>query len=176
MSAALLSAFATAALLLAIAGAVKVVAPHPAQGSLAAAGIRVPPLAVRALGAAEAAVGGAALLHPSTVTALAVALAYGGFCLFTLRLLRAAGRAGCGCFGSAESEAGPVHLALNAVAFVVCLLAAVAPPPGLDWALGRAPLTAVTICVGVGAATYASYLLFTVFPRAWRSYGSGEAR
>jgi hypothetical protein len=64
---------------------------------------------------------------------------------------------------------------LNAVALAVCLLAAAAPPRGPGWILARAPLTAVAICSGVGAAAYAAYLLFTAFPRAWRSYGSGEA-
>jgi hypothetical protein len=176
MSAALLPAFAAAALLLAIAGAAKVVSPYPARGSLSAAGIRVPLVAVRVVGAGEAAVGAAALVEPGTVTALAAALAYGGFCVFTVRLLRATGgEVDCGCFGAAGSEAGPVHLVLNGVAFAVCLLAATAPPPGPGWVLAHAPLTTVAICAGVGAAAYASYLVFTAFPRAWRSYGSGDA-
>jgi hypothetical protein len=175
MTAALLPAFAAASLLLTIAGAAKVMSPYLAQGSLSAAGIGVPAFAVRVLGACELAVGGAAFLEPTTITALATAVAYGAFCLFTLRLLRTAGaRVDCGCFGGAGSEASGVHLSLNAVAFAVCVLATVAPPPGPDWVFARAPLTAVAFCVGVGAATYASYLVFTAFPRAWRSYGSAD--
>ncbi|MEA2428559.1 MAG: Methylamine utilization protein MauE [Thermoleophilaceae bacterium] len=176
MSSAVLPAFAAATLLLAIAGVAKVVSPYAAQGSLSAAGINVPPAAVRALGAGEAALGGAAFLAPGTLAALAAALAYGGFCLFTLRLLRVAGDGvDCGCFGGSGSEAGRVHLVLNAVAFAVCLLAVAAPPRGPAWILEHAPLTTVAICSGVGAAAYAAYLVFTAFPRAWRSYGSGEA-
>jgi hypothetical protein len=64
---------------------------------------------------------------------------------------------------------------LNAVAFVVCLVAAAAPPAGPGWVFGLAPLTAAAISIGVGAAAYAAYLVFTEFPHAWRSYGSGEA-
>jgi hypothetical protein len=174
MSAALLPAFSAAALLLAIAGVAKVTSPYLAQASLSAAGVRIPAVAVRLLGAGELAVGGAAFLEPTTFTAAATAVAYGGFCLFTVRLLRttAGTRVDCGCFGGAGSEASPVHLGLNAIAFAICIGATAAPPPGPDWVLARAPLTATAICLGVAAATYAAYLVFTAFPRAWRSYGS----
>jgi hypothetical protein len=175
MSSALLPAFASAALLLTIAGAAKIASPYLAQASLSGAGIRLPRALVRVLGAAEVSVGAAAILAPNTITALAAALAYAGFCAFIVRLLRAEGGGLCGCFGGAGSEASPVHLALNAAALAVCAVAAASPPHGPDWVFARDPLVAVAICIGVGAATYASYVLFTAFPRAWRSYGSGEA-
>jgi hypothetical protein len=114
------------------------------------------------------------LLEPSTLTAALAALAYGVFCLFTVRLLRMADEGvDCGCFGGAGSEVSGAHVALNAAAFAVCAASAVAPPPGLGWVLHRAPLTAVAVCVGTGAIAYASFLAFTVFPRAWQSYSRG---
>jgi hypothetical protein len=176
VSAALLPAFAAAAILLVIAGASKIASPYMAQASLSTAGLPAPLAGVRAIAVAELAIGTAALLDPSTLTALVAALAYGVFCLFTLRLLRMADEGiDCGCFGGAGSEVSRVHVALNTVAFAVCLAAAASPPPGPDWVFARSPLTAVTICVGVAAVAYASFLAFTVFPRAWQSYGKGAA-
>ena len=176
MSAALFPAFAVAAILLVIAGASKIASPYLAQASLSTAGLPSPLAGVRALALGEVAIGTAALLQPSTFTALAAALAYGAFCLFTIRLLRLADEGiDCGCFGGAGSEVSRVHVTLNAVAFAVCVAAAAWPPHAPGWVFERSPLTAVAICVGVGAAAYASFLAFGVFPRAWQSYGKGPA-
>ena len=173
----LLPAFAAAAILLVTAGASKIASPYMTQASLSTAGLPAPLSGVRLIALAEVAIGTAAFLDPSTPTALAAALAYGAFCLFTVRLLRIAGEGiDCGCFGGAGSEVGRIHVTLNAVAFAVCVAAAAWSPHAPSWVFGRAPLTAVAICVGIAAAAYASFLAFTVFPRAWQSYSGGPAR
>jgi hypothetical protein len=172
----LLPAFAAAAILLVTAGASKIASPYMTQASLSTAGLPAPLAGVRVLALAEVAIGAAALIGPSTITAAVAALAYAVFCLFTIRLLRMADEGvECGCFGGAGSEVGGVHVALNAAAFAVCLAAAFAPPPNLGWIFHRAPLTAFAVCVGIGAIAYASFLAFTVFPRAWQSYNRGPA-
>jgi hypothetical protein len=172
----LLPAFAASAILLVVAGAAKIASPYMAQASLSTAGLPVPLLGVRAIASGEVAIGTAALLEPSPLTALAAALAYGVFCLFTVRLMRMAAEGiDCGCFGGAGSEVSRIHVVLNAVAFTVCAAAAAWPPPGPDWVFDRSPLTAVAVCIGIAAAAYASFLAFTVFPRAWQSYGKGAA-
>lgn len=177
MPAALLPAFAAAAILLVIAGASKIASPYMAQASLSTAGLPAPLTGVRLLALCEAAIGTAALIEPSTPTAVAAALAYGVFCLFTVRLLRMAGEGiDCGCFGGTGSEVSRVHVTLNAAAFAVCVAAAIAPPPGPGWLFHHAPVIAVTACIGIGAIAYASFLAFTVFPRAWQSYSRGPAR
>jgi hypothetical protein len=174
--AALLPAFAAAAILLVVAGASKIASPYMAQASLSTAGLPAPLAGVRVLALVEVAIGGGALLEPSTLTAALAALAYGVFCLFTLRLLRMADEGvDCGCFGGAGSEVSGAHVALNAAAFAVCAAAAIAPPPDLGWVLHRAPLTALAVCIGTGAIAYASFVAFTVFPRAWQSYSRGPA-
>src|SRR2546423_3694131 len=81
----LLPAFAAAAILLVIAGASKIASPYMAQASLSTAGMPAPLAGVRALALGEVAVGAAALLDPSTITATLAAVAYGVFCLFTTR-------------------------------------------------------------------------------------------
>jgi hypothetical protein len=170
----LLPAFSAAAILLVIAGASKIASPYMAQASLSTAGLPAPLTGVRVLALAEAAVGAAALIEPTPLTAAAAALAYGAFCLFTLRLLRLADEGvDCGCFGGAGSEVGGVHVGLNAAAFAVCVAAALAPPPDLGWVFHRTPLTAIAVCIGTGAIAYASFLAFTVLPRAWQSYSRG---
>jgi hypothetical protein len=173
----LLPAFAAAAILLVIAGASKIASPYMAQASLSTAGLPAPLTGVRALALCEAAIGTAAVLEPSMLTALAAALAYGAFLLFTVRLLRMADEGvDCGCFGGAGSEVSRVHVTLNAAAFAVCVAAAIAPPPGPGWVFQHAPVVAVTVCVGIGAIAYASFVAFTVFPRAWQSYSRGPVR
>src|SRR3954454_6234150 len=103
----LLPAFSAAAILLVIAGASKIASPYMAQASLSTAGLPAPLTGVRALALCEVAIGSAALIEPSTLTAALAALAYGVFCLFTLRLLRLADEGiDCGCFGGAGSEVG----------------------------------------------------------------------
>lgn len=173
----LLPAFAAAAILLVIAGASKIASPYMAQASLSTAGLPAPLAGVRALALCEVAIGAAALIEPSTVTAALAAFAYGVFCLFTVRLLRLADEGiDCGCFGGAGSEVSGVHVTLNAAALAICAAATVVPPRSFGWVFDRGPLTAFTVCVGIFAIAYASFLAFTVFPRAWHSYSRGPAR
>jgi hypothetical protein len=173
----LLPAFAATAILLVIAGASKIASPYAAQASLSTAGLPAPLAGVRVLALCEVAIGAAAVIEPTRLSALAAALAYGAFLLFTVRLLRMADEGvDCGCFGGAGSEVSRVHVTLNAAAFAVCVAAVVAPPPDPGWVFHRAPIVAATVCVGIAAIAYASFLAFTVFPRAWQSYSRGPAR
>jgi hypothetical protein len=173
----LLPAFAAVAILLVIAGASKIASPYMAQASLSTAGLPAPLIGVRVLALGEVAIGSAALIEPSTLTAALAALAYGVFCLFTLRLLRVADEGvDCGCFGGAGSEVSGVHVTLNAAAFAVSVAAAAVPPHSFGWVFDRTPLTAITVCIGIAAIAYASFMAFTVFPRAWQSYSRGPAR
>jgi uncharacterized protein YjeT (DUF2065 family) len=169
---ALLPIFSVTALLLALAGVYKLVSPHAARASMAVAGLHLPSAGVRLVGAGEAALGLVAAVAPGTVTALAVAVAYGAFALFVIRLMRAGGEAGCGCFGDSEASVGPAHVAFNALACAVCLMAAALSPPGPAWVLGVSPLIAVPVVLGTGAAVYAAFLAFTGLPSAWAAYGS----
>ena len=177
MSAVLLPAFAAAAILLVVAGASKITSPYMAQASLSTAGLPAPLIGVRVLALCEVAIGAAAVIEPSTATALAAAVAYGAFCLFTVRLLRMADEGvDCGCFGGAGTEVSRVHVMMNAAPFAVCVAAAIAPPHGPGWLFHHTPVIAATTCLGIAAIAYASFVAFTVFPRAWQSYSRGPAR
>jgi len=169
---ALVPVFAVVCALLVLAGAFKLRDPRAAKQSLARSGLDLPAPAIRGLGAAEIVVGAVAVIRPTVLTAALVAVAYGVFCVFMARLLRADGSAGCGCFGGGSESIGVTHVILNAIACAVAALAAVAPPAGLGWIVTRAPLVSVSLILGIGAATFAIYSVFTLFQGAWRSFGA----
>jgi hypothetical protein len=170
----LLPLFGVVCGLLVVAGAAKLRSPSGTRGALAVLGLNVPSSAIRALGAAEVLVGCAAAVRPSALTGAAVAALYGGFALFIFRSMRGGRAVPCGCFGAAETEAGPLHAALNLAACAVGVAAAIAPPRGIGWVLGREPLSAASLGLGMAAATFAAYLAFTALPAAWRAYGTGR--
>jgi hypothetical protein len=171
---ALLPGFLVACGLLVAAGAAKLRAPSAAIGALGAAGLRVPSAGMRALGAAELAIGSLAAARPSAPTAAAVAALYAAFAVVVLRLVRSGAEASCGCFGTAGSQASPLHAALNAVACAAAIAAAVAPPPGVVWVSTQDPLIAVSLALGLAGSAFGAYLAFTALPGAWRAYGAGR--
>jgi hypothetical protein len=174
---ALMPAFAVISGLLVVAGAAKLRSPRAARDAVALLGIGVPSSVIRGLGGAELAIGVSALVWPSAVTAGLVAVAYAAFCGFVARLMRAASRpVDCGCFGDAQTGAGPVHVVLNAVACLVGAAAFLRPPPGITWIATRPPLIGVPLAIGTLTVACAAYLAFTVFPSAWRAYGAGVGR
>lgn len=171
---ALMPMFTVVCALLVLAGALKVRSPWPAAASLASSGIRVPAAAVRAFGAAEIAVGGVALAHPSPMSAGAVALAYGIFAVFVARLRRRGDDMDCGCFGSEGTSVTGVHVGLNATACAAAVAAALSPPPGVAWVLTRTPVVLIPLVCGTAAAALAAYAAFTLLPDAWPAYGSEQ--
>ena len=120
-----------AVLLLTAAGAVKLV--RPASSSVLSA--RAPratwrhlePSAVaRAVGACEIALGSAAVIFGARWTVLMVAAAYLVFALVSLRALRRADGADCGCFGGTSVPATPGHVVVNLALAACCALSATA--------------------------------------------------
>jgi uncharacterized protein YjeT (DUF2065 family) len=165
----LLPVFVVVCMLLVVAGLGKLRAPAAVRDVLSGARVPVPRAAVRALGAAEVALGAGASVRPSPVLAVLVALSYAAFCGFVV--LRRPAR--CGCFGAASPAGELVHALMNAVACAVAIAAVLAPPPGVGWIFGQEPLIAAPLVLGAAAATLAAYLMFTVFPVAWGAYGGG---
>jgi hypothetical protein len=176
-SLALLPAVDAAGALLIVAGAFKLSRPPAAQRALGEAGWRIPGTLVRCLGAAELALGAALVARPGPLTAAAAALAYACFALFLVRLMRRArADVDCGCFGPSGGTASALHVWLNAALAAACATAVVAPPPPPAWIAGQTPLTAIALCLGLGAVVYAAFLAFTVVPRAWSAYTAEESR
>jgi hypothetical protein len=170
----LLPAFVVACALLVLAGALKLRSPVPARDALARLGLRVPAALMRALGAAEVALGVFAALRPGPLSGGLVAGAYAAFCVTALSLVRADRNADCGCFGRVSSVASWAHVALNAVACALAVAVALMRVPALSWIATRAPLIAATVTIALLAAAYAAYAAFTLLAPAWRAYSSGS--
>jgi methylamine utilization protein MauE len=158
---------------LALAGAMKLRTPEATVGALAAAGIRVPSPAVRALGAGELALAAACALRPSTATGLALAIVYLAFAAFVAAGLRRGDAAPCGCFGDASARLTGWHLALDLAASAIAIATALAPP---SWdAVSPGALPAAALALGVAACVYLVHAAYTTLPAAaWAPRDGGR--
>jgi hypothetical protein len=139
-----------AALLLLAAGALKVADPVAAATAVAARGWRVPPVAVRAGGVAEAALGAATLAFGGRPLAAVVAVAYAAYAVWVATALRAG--APCGCFGEPDTPARPAALVVD---LALAVAAAVGAVVGVRPLIDAGPLAFVA-GVAVAAAAYAA--------------------
>lgn len=151
--------YLAAALLLVAAGAAKVREPLSLVRALRAAGLRVraPLLArwVRVGAALEAVLGIAAIVQPSRVLALGVALSYVGFTAFVLRALRSGSPlASCGCFGKIDTPPTPSHVVVTGLLAVAAFLVAMGSSASLDL-----PLVVVSAVLA-----YLTYVALAVLP------------
>jgi hypothetical protein len=156
-----------AALLLALAGAQKLLDPTMTVGALRALGLPASPGGVRvgsavelALGVAAVAVGGAALWW----AVAASYLAFGGFVVAALRKGTMIGS--CGCFGREDTPPHPSHVVLNAALASLAVATALASPEAPLDALADHPGTAVGILALSAVALYLLHAAFVELPRA----------
>ena len=143
-----------AAALLVVAGAQKALDPLPLVRATRSVGLRVPRAVVRCAALGELAVGLAALLDGSRLTALAVAVSYASFTGFVL-LARARGGvlASCGCFGKADTPPTVLHAAVTGGLAIAAATGAPGPVP-----LGAAALVTTT------AVAVTAYVVLAVLP------------
>lgn len=171
MSAALAPPFVVAALLLCVAGGLKLRSPGPAAGALRVLGLPGAAWMVRVVAAGELALGAVCALHPSRGSAAALAGAYVAFAGIAAALVRR--RAACGCFGDGDLPATASHSIATAALGAVGAAAAVTGPRGLGWILGRPAATAAVLVFGIAGALYATVIIYTQLPTAWAAW-SGE--
>jgi hypothetical protein len=163
--------------LLILSGALKLRRPGDAAALLATAAVPGGRRLIAAVAVLELGLGAAAALSPSSALLAVVALAYLGFGVFALQLLRLGGRGqSCGCFGDQRSPVSSVHVAANsAAALLAGLDAATGDPHGLAWLAQQAPGVALGAIVGSAGATAAWFAVFTLLPQAWTSWSPDEA-
>jgi hypothetical protein len=152
---AFLGPYLAAALLLVVAGAAKVHRPGDlgTAAPIGATGVRV-------LAAFEAALGVAAIAHPTTLAAAGVAVSYLGFAGYVL-WLRARGNplATCGCFGAVDTAPTRAHVLVDVgLAIAAAGVAAssthgwlpdvLAGEPGAGWPLLLAAATIAVLAYG----------------------------
>jgi hypothetical protein len=154
-----LGVYLMAAGLLVVAGAAKAARPADTARALSSLFPRVPvrrwrPL-VRALAAAEAAVGVVAVAFPGRVPATVVAASYAAFTAFVLvARSRGGSLASCGCFGTPDTPPTVGHAVVTAIlAAGAVVVAWAAPGGGVAGVLGHqyghgVPLVAASVVGG----------------------------
>lgn len=155
MSAALAPLFVVAALVLCVAGVMK---------------LRSPTRRMRALGVGEVALGVACAVHPTPPLAVALAVVYTSFAAVAVVLMRR--RAACGCFGENDFPVSLAHVIASELLGLLALAAALAGPRALGWVLGQPAPTAVVLLIAIAGAAYATVLIYTLAPRAFAAWSA----
>jgi hypothetical protein len=136
------------------------------MGALRAARLPSRRAEVLLLGGAEIVLAVAAAATGWTALALAVAVLHLGFAVFVGATLRRGGMLQtCGCFGSPDVPAGPIHVVLDLAVAAVAFVAA-AGAPGTVQDLVREGADGVVALGLVALATFQVLLVLTVLPRA----------
>ena len=159
----------SAALLLVVAGAAKLL--RPADGFAGLAGFRARPVVVRLLGGVEAAAGLGALWLGGPVAASAVGLLYVAFALVVLRALLA-GAESCGCFGRLDAPPSLIHVAANLALAAASFAAAGAGGPVIP-VIGRAladdPAVGAAFAVEIAVLAGLALVTLTALPEALKA-------
>lgn len=121
--------------------------------------------AVRALAAAEIAVGVSVIALGGRLAPALLALLYAGFAGFIMLAMRRDGSvASCGCFGKADTPPTFAHLLLNTSAAAVAAAAALAPPASLVDLLPDQPALGIPFVAFVLIGTWVGYLALSLLP------------
>ncbi len=155
MSAALAPLFVVAALVLCVAGVMK---------------LRSPTRTMRVFGVGEVALGVACAVHPTRPLAVALAVVYTSFAAVAVVLMRR--RAACGCFGENDFPVSLAHVIASELLGLLALVATVAGPRGLGWVMDQQAPNAVALLIGIAGAVYAVVLVYTLAPRAFAAWSA----
>jgi hypothetical protein len=168
MEQALAGPFLIAALVLCVAGVAKLRAPQSAADALGELGLPAHTALIRGFAAGEIALGAVAAVRPTPALAAAVAAVYFGFAVLSAALARRG--AACGCFGEPRAPASLGQSSISGVLSVVCVIAATAGAHGATWLLGRSPMVALCLFLGIAAAVGATVVALSELPAAWNSW------
>ena len=155
-----------AALLLGVAGLLKVLTPGPTRIALRHAGLPDSTLAARTIGVGELAVTAVVIGWGGRVGAALLALAYLGFAAFSARVITATrGRASCGCFGASDAPLTRLHVRVDLAIAAVALVAVVDPVPGLVTVARETPLAGIPFLAFTALLAWLVQVALTAIPR-----------
>lgn len=155
-----------AAVLLGAAGASKAVTPEPASAALARLQLYHRPWAVRLLGVVELVVAVSAFIVGGIVPATALAALYAGFAVVAAAMVRSGSAVPCGCFGRVEMPATWRHVAMNALAVVIGLVAASWPVVAIDQLFDSDQWMFAPFAVVVASGAYGVFAWLNTKPKA----------
>lgn len=118
-------------LVLVVSGVLKLVDTAPTEAMLGALKLPRSRWVVDAVGLFEIVVGVAVFVFGGRAAAAAVALSYGAFAVISFVLVRRGDRnVSCGCFGRSSATISPIHVAVDAVAASLAVIAVAVGVPG----------------------------------------------
>lgn len=155
-----------ASMLLALAGAQKLLNPIMTMGALRGLGLPSSSLVVRLGSVAELAVGIAAIAVGGRLPWALATASYAAFALFVLAALRRGAMIGtCGCFGREDTPPHVVHVGLNLALMAVCGAATWASLGSITQAAVDHPGDGVLVVCGSVIALVFTYATMVVIPR-----------
>jgi hypothetical protein len=153
------------AILLATGGVSKGRQPAATVRSLGAIGVGGRAWMVRALAVVEVAIGGLLVLVGGRWPAAVAAVLFALFTVISLRLLRLGEAAGsCGCFGDRSARPSGIHVAVDAAAAAVLIVAAVTRAPSLLSAWRGQPTQALAATGLIAIGGFLLVALMSVLP------------
>lgn len=156
--------------LLALAGALKIVQPASTAGALRAMHLPSRWSLVRTLGAVELVLGLAAAVTFSRPLLALVAAMYLAFAAFVTAALTAhTPLQSCGCFGRTDTPPSAVHVGLDLAAAAVALLAAITETPDLAHTLSDQPAAGIPFLLLIAVCVHLGVTALTVLPMTLRS-------
>jgi uncharacterized membrane protein HdeD (DUF308 family) len=159
--------YLVAAALLVAAGGPKVFRPRPAARALASLHLPASLPLVRVLGAAEVAIGAAAVTTRGWPAPALVALSYVAFSLVVgLALARGGVLSSCGCFGKADTPPTRTHLAVTLTLALAAGAVAFRPVGVLGDVLAGAPMAGLPFLALAAVCVWLAYLALAVLPRS----------
>ncbi|CAN5407116.1 hypothetical protein BH10ACT1_BH10ACT1_18530 [soil metagenome] len=154
-----------AALVLGLAGLLKLTQPGPTRIALRSAGLPGTVLAARALGAGELAVTAYVLVAGGRLGAALLAAAYLAFAAFSaLVRSKTSGQASCGCFGASDAPLTNLHVGVDLAIAVVALVAVADPVPGIVEVARDTPLAGIPFLGFTALLAWLVQVLLTALP------------
>ncbi len=158
--------FAAFALLLALAGVAKAIAPLPTVRAMRSVSLPSSAALVRLLGAAEAVLAVVALVVAGPVPAALIAVSYASFAAFVrVAQLRGGAVSSCGCFGKPDTPPTGMHVLVNALAAAVAAAAAIWPARSPLGELTHSPGAGVPLGLLILVTLALAYLALAEWPR-----------
>lgn len=161
--------FASAAILI-VSGVAKVRSPRPAAAALFAVGLPLPAWLIRVVAVAEVALGALALLRPTPVVAVLVAVAFAGFAVVAALFVWNPRVRSCGCLGDGDVPPSVAHVALTAGAAASAVIVAATSLESLPSVVATLGWMGPVFLLGVGAIIFLSHAVVTMYPAAFGAY------
>jgi len=156
----------TGALLAVAAGLAKLVDPRSAVVAMQTVSLPSSSAAVRLGAVAEVGVGTLVVVSGSWLARLLLAVAYAGFSVFSIAVMRSEREVPCGCFGRDDVAPGWRHVSINVAFSIALAVSAVEGIPSAPSEMRASAMLGATTVVVCGLAAWLAARFLSGTPRA----------